>query len=62
MTGVVCKQTNEPSKEEVHDNRMGGSSYDLCVQEVLTLPPRISNCLPHRSRLAEVSGEQTGFV
>ena len=56
MPSVLCKSIDELSRTEVHNNGTGSPSSGLCVQEVLTLPTWISNCLPYESQLIEVSG------
>ena len=62
MPNVLCKQTDELSREEVHNNGTGSPSGDLPLQEVPALLAGLLDCLPHGSRLTEVSSEQTGFV
>ena len=62
MPSVLCKLTDEPSREEVHNNGTQSPSGDLRLQEVPALPTWLPNCLPHGSRLTKVSSEQTGFI
>ena len=49
VSSVLCKQANEPSREEVHDHGKGSPCGSLCMQEVPTLFTGIPNRGPYGS-------------
>ena len=49
VPSVLCEQTDEPNREEVHDDGKKSSCGSLCVQEVPTLFTGIPDCVPYGS-------------
>jgi hypothetical protein len=61
-SGLLLQSTNESSGMELQHHGTRSIGGGVLMQEVQTLSSRLQGNISYRSRLFEISCEQTGFV